>query len=235
VKDDPSYSNLVGQPGSTAHELFDDLVKEEKEILEKYKPPFKSLIKSKGIKFPHDVEFAVFDTRLSQHAEYGSLGPRARVILHEYYLHKVRQKEQEKAKKSAKALKHLEKFLRGVVNVNRSCDYADYRAQVERQSEFASLSEDLKHKAFDEVLGHLRDQSAAKRRKRSRSRVRVSSSAESGELKRHPSKDKNGVKNNGGGHESQEEGQIPTQTEEAKASRSESRRSDNSQQRRKHR
>ncbi len=44
-KDDPRYNNLVGQPGSTPHEIFEDALNEEKDILKIHKPAFKTLIK----------------------------------------------------------------------------------------------------------------------------------------------------------------------------------------------
>jgi hypothetical protein len=44
-KDDHVYLNLVGQPGSTPHELFVDALVEEGEILKKHKPAFKHMIK----------------------------------------------------------------------------------------------------------------------------------------------------------------------------------------------
>ena len=44
-KDDPKYYNLVGQPGSTPHELFEDTITEEKDLLKIHKPSFKNLIK----------------------------------------------------------------------------------------------------------------------------------------------------------------------------------------------
>lgn len=45
LKDDSRYANMVGQPGSTPRELFEDALFEEKEILKAHKKPFKSFIK----------------------------------------------------------------------------------------------------------------------------------------------------------------------------------------------
>lgn len=51
------YLDLVGQPGTTPHEYFEDMAKEEKELLKEHKSAFKQLIKSNGIRFPSDVQF----------------------------------------------------------------------------------------------------------------------------------------------------------------------------------
>ena len=69
-KDDPRYMNLVGQLGSTPHEIWEDLIAEEVDILKIHKPGFKSLIKSNGIRFPNNVTFEAFDQHLSQYPEY---------------------------------------------------------------------------------------------------------------------------------------------------------------------
>lgn len=44
-KENPVFVNLIGQPGTSPHEFFEHFVNEEKEILKKHKPSFKTLIK----------------------------------------------------------------------------------------------------------------------------------------------------------------------------------------------
>ena len=41
----PEYLDLVGQPGTMPIEYFEDLAKEEKEVLKEHKSAFKQLIK----------------------------------------------------------------------------------------------------------------------------------------------------------------------------------------------
>lgn len=69
-KDDPRYVNLVGQQGSTPHEIFDDLINEERDLLNMHKAPFKQLIKQNGIRFPSNVSFEIFDSDLKRFPEY---------------------------------------------------------------------------------------------------------------------------------------------------------------------
>jgi pre-mRNA-processing factor 40 len=91
-KEDPRYFNLIGQAGSTPHEIFDDALNEERDILNMHKAPFKALIKANGIRFASTVTFELFDTDLQRFPEYQQLSDRARHLLHEYYLYKVKQK-----------------------------------------------------------------------------------------------------------------------------------------------
>ena len=45
VREDPRYTNLVGQLGSTPREIFEDVVNEERDLLKVHKSPFKQLVK----------------------------------------------------------------------------------------------------------------------------------------------------------------------------------------------
>jgi pre-mRNA-processing factor 40 len=69
-REDPRYFNLIGQAGSTPHEIFDDALNEERDILNMHKAPFKALIKANGIRFPSTVSFELFDTDLQRFPEY---------------------------------------------------------------------------------------------------------------------------------------------------------------------
>ena len=89
---DPRFFNLFGQAGSTPHEIFEDAINEERDILNVHKAPFKALIKTNGIRFASNVTFELFDVDLQRFPEYQQLSERARHLLHEYYLYKVKQK-----------------------------------------------------------------------------------------------------------------------------------------------
>ena len=50
-------------------EIFEDLVNEEKAVLKKLKPEFKSMVKGHGIRF-NDSSFATFDSTLKDFEAY---------------------------------------------------------------------------------------------------------------------------------------------------------------------
>lgn len=70
-------------------EIFGDLIDSEKEILKKLKPMFKTLVKGNGIRFP-DSSFTTFDQLLSKFTEYQALSNFEKVLIHEYYLEKLK-------------------------------------------------------------------------------------------------------------------------------------------------
>ena len=53
----PHYLDLVGQVGSTPLEFYEDLVRQEKDLLKHHKSGFKQLVKQKSIRMGSDVSF----------------------------------------------------------------------------------------------------------------------------------------------------------------------------------
>ena len=104
--------DLAGQSGTTPHEYFEDMCKEEKENLRVYKSAFKQLIKSNGIRFSSDVPFSSFNGRLEAFDSYKDLNTKTKILLHEYYQYKIGLKEKEKEReKERKVIKEIKAFI----------------------------------------------------------------------------------------------------------------------------
>ena len=65
-----AYLDLIGQVGSTPHEYYEDMVREEKEQLKLHKSDFKQLLKSNGIRLGSSVTFDRFETTLTAYQWY---------------------------------------------------------------------------------------------------------------------------------------------------------------------
>lgn len=61
----------------------------ERECLKKVKPLLKTLIKGNGVKFT-ETTFEKFDSTLKVFDEYQQLEEKEKVLLHEYYLDKLK-------------------------------------------------------------------------------------------------------------------------------------------------
>lgn len=66
------YLDLVGQVGSTPHEYYEDMVRQEKDLLKHHKSNFKSLVKKNSIRMSSDVSYEAFSTVLETHEWYAS-------------------------------------------------------------------------------------------------------------------------------------------------------------------
>ena len=57
----------------------------------------------------------------------------------------------------AKLVKNFERYLRSTINLSKSTQYEDYKGMIDKQSEFISIPEDLKTKAFTDTLQYLKE------------------------------------------------------------------------------
>jgi len=102
--------------------------------------------------------------------------------------------------------------LKGTISLSKiGSDYEDYRQQIEKQSDFLSMSQDQKRKVFEEMVLSLKESEKRKAEKLKRGsdesnhgkgKKHRSSSEESGEVSS-PQKDEE-VKKNGGSLEEEE-------------------------------
>ena len=92
IQTDSRYTNLVGQPGSTPKELFDDFIQAEKENFKRQKGTLKQIIKTSGISLTSQMSFQVFDSKLIEYKEYAEIGIEYRKFLHQYVMMKVKEK-----------------------------------------------------------------------------------------------------------------------------------------------
>jgi hypothetical protein len=72
-------------------EIFEDIVDEELQELKKLKPGFKSLVKGHGLRFKEN-SLECFKETLAPYSEFTSLSAYQQVLLHDYFLEKLRQK-----------------------------------------------------------------------------------------------------------------------------------------------
>ena len=111
--------------GSTPREIFEECIEGEKEILKKLKPSFKQLVKSKGIRFA-DSTFETFEKTLLPFEEYCSLSQFEKTLIHEYYLEKVKQKEQETANELSRVKDEIQYRLKKKIDLKVSNKVEDY-------------------------------------------------------------------------------------------------------------
>lgn len=163
---EPAFRNMLGQAGSHPKEFFDEVIKKEKETLEKYKDEFKHLIKGNGIRFPLTIEFEAFDLALQKYDFYAGLELNTRRMLHEYYIYKVQSKEQEKKHKQEKIHRKLEDFLFREISLNDT-KFENYKDRIaERSSDFRNIPEETQRKIFDKMLEEVEEDERERSRKR---------------------------------------------------------------------
>lgn len=153
VKDDPRYLNMVGQPGSTPKDLFDDFIAAEKETFKQQKRTLKQIIKTRTIELKSEMTFEDFDSKFGEYPEYSRIEEKNRRFLHEYVVSKVKEKEQEMLKKYKKALKKFEGFVKTLEGVSKNSKYEEFKETIDQKEKFGIIPEDEKsHRFYDYAL-----------------------------------------------------------------------------------
>lgn len=79
-------------------------MRQEKDVLKSHKSNFKQLIKQNSIRMGSDVTFSQFEGVLQAHEWYTQQPQNIKVLLFEYYVFKIKHKEQERELKLAKSI-----------------------------------------------------------------------------------------------------------------------------------
>ena len=84
-------------------------------MLKLHKSSFKSLVKQNGIRLGSDVSQGHFEDVFNPHNSFAELPVEVKILLYEYYIHKIKHKEIEKQQKTIKALSD---FLRKTAKIS---------------------------------------------------------------------------------------------------------------------
>lgn len=77
-------------------EFYEDLVKQEKDLLKHHKSSFKNIVKQNSIRMGSDTVYSQFNATLTPYPWFESQPENIKVLLYEYYVYKINHKEQEK-------------------------------------------------------------------------------------------------------------------------------------------
>ena len=128
--------------GSTPHEFFEDYVRQEKDLLKHHKSSFKQLVKHNCIRLGSDVAFENFKAALERHEWYLEQPDNIKVLLYEYYVYKIKHKEQERESKMVKA---IAEFLRkSLAKLCKDTQLDHVNAMIDERPDFSSARPELR-------------------------------------------------------------------------------------------
>ncbi|KAI9728650.1 MAG: hypothetical protein M1828_002756 [Chrysothrix sp. TS-e1954] len=182
IEDDPRYTAMLGQPGSTPIDLFWDIVEEEERALRSKQVEVLDAVDDKRFEITTETALEEFlsvvrtDRRTSSMSDY-----ELTLIFQRLHERLVRQDEKERLKE--------ERHQRHAIDALRSCirhlhpavesthTWEEVRPRIEDFEEFQILkSDDLRRTAFDKVIRRLKEKEAdiehSERARRDRDRER---------------------------------------------------------------
>ncbi|KAL4430456.1 hypothetical protein ABPG74_013306 [Tetrahymena malaccensis] len=127
IRDAPEFLNMLDQPGSAPHELFEDqqdlLIDNHKAM----KAEIKQHIKQSGMKVVADITYREFIEKMKLLSVFDTLEEYLKNFYYHYFIQKAKLKEKETQKKHKKAQRKYLKFLKTLQELNKDSQYKDFQ------------------------------------------------------------------------------------------------------------
>ncbi|OJJ49669.1 hypothetical protein ASPZODRAFT_12789 [Penicilliopsis zonata CBS 506.65] len=163
IKEDPRYTNMLGQSGSTPLDLFWDMVEEEERSLRGPRNDVLDVLDDKRYEIAPKTTFEEFNSVIGSDRRTANIDPDIlRLIFQRIQEKAVRRNEEEKhaadrhQRRAVDALRSRMKRLEPPVRVTDTWDQV--RARVEKLDEYKAVdSDELRQAAFDKVIRRLKE------------------------------------------------------------------------------
>ncbi|KAF9989784.1 hypothetical protein BGZ75_004961 [Mortierella antarctica] len=166
IKDDPRYSNMLGQPGSTPMELFWDMIEDLDERLYQDRKMVQDLLKTADFEILPETTLEEFTEALSKQDKASGISPDDRKLIFEqllgkavHYAKEEKRRQEKLARKKAESFRSMLKAMDPPVTLESS--WEDVKAKAEPEPEYAALENDEKRKeVFDRYIERLKERAA---------------------------------------------------------------------------
>ncbi|KAF8476045.1 hypothetical protein BDZ91DRAFT_689892 [Kalaharituber pfeilii] len=163
IKDDPRYTNMLGQPGSTPLDLFWDKMEEVDRDIRLKKNFLLDVIEEKRFEISHKTTFDEFAAFVRTDSRTASLDHDTLVVLFDKLREKVvkrveddRHQAERHLRRRMDALRSILKHLEPPVEVTDS--WEQVRPRIQKLEEFQALeTEELRRQAFDKFIRRLKE------------------------------------------------------------------------------
>ncbi|KAF9956423.1 hypothetical protein BGZ72_002801 [Mortierella alpina] len=166
IKDDPRYSNMLGQPGSTPMELFWDMIEDLDERLYQDRKMVQDLLKNADFEILPETTLEEFTEALSKQEKASAISTDDRKLIFEqllgkavHYAKEEKRRQEKLARKKAESFRSMLKALDPPVTVESS--WEDVKTKAESEPEYAALDNDEKRKeVFERYIERLKERAA---------------------------------------------------------------------------
>merc|ERR1711971_580917 len=183
ISQDPRFTALLGQPGSTPLDLFKFYVEDLKSRFHDEKKIIKEILKEKEFEMSSSTSFEEFATVVCEDKRSASLDAGNVKLTYNALLEKAESREKERIKEEAKRMRKLEGDLRGVfteINVEETSSWAEVMPKIEDKDAFKAVTEAQAEKMFKDYQKDLGEtclhNHGKKKSKKSKKKKKASSS-----------------------------------------------------------
>eukprot|EP01097_Dermamoeba_algensis_P006001 TRINITY_DN3780_c0_g1_i2.p1 TRINITY_DN3780_c0_g1~~TRINITY_DN3780_c0_g1_i2.p1 ORF type:complete len:755 (-),score=262.22 TRINITY_DN3780_c0_g1_i2:188-2452(-) len=161
IESEERYQNMIGQPGSTARELYGDFVEDLEERYQKDKKILKEVFKASNLVVTGKTSFEEFDAAIRLHEKYGPLNKNYLRFFFNELLEKAIKEEKSDEKRKKKYADRFLDLLQSLKKISPTTTYEEMREELTDHSAFSKVeSEEERIRLFQEHIAYLKEKEA---------------------------------------------------------------------------
>merc|ERR1711971_73946 len=191
ISQDPRFTALLGQPGSTPLDLFKFYVEDLKSRFHDEKKIIKEILKEKEFEMSSSTSFEEFATVVCEDKRSASLDAGNVKLTYNALLEKAESREKERLEEEAKRMRKLETAFRSVLAEQGIDDHSrwdDVKAQLEDTNAYQAVTPEQAQKMFRDYQRDLQESCthnhSKKKSKKNKKKKRTTSSSSDSEQER---------------------------------------------------
>ena len=143
IKDKEEYLNLLGQPGSTPHDFFNDVIMALRDEYKQNRKILKKILKENTIKFSANISYEAYTDILAQYKEYSDIKNELKPILYEYLVEKLKEKEIEHNRREVKIANKLYSYIqRKKLSIGIDMEFEEALPLIKQHKKFVPISDE---------------------------------------------------------------------------------------------
>jgi len=190
VKSEDAYLSMLGQPGSTPHDIFDDFLEELAEKYKEDRAKIKKWAKAQGMTINSASTFFWFEDQLKKEEGYGQIPEETRRGVFDSLLAKAKEQDEDAERAAKKNRKRFVELLQKTRDVTASTTYEQAAKLLGSSSAWDSVDDATRKQCFDIFVEQLKIQSKARKEKEG---APADGGDSDGDKKKKPRKDKEKV------------------------------------------
>ena len=172
IENDPRYTNMLGQAGSSPLDLFWDAIEDEERALRGYRNEVYDVLEDKRFEVTPKTSFDEFKEIVTSDRRTRDFSTHILEVLFERLLEKIKRREEEdkhqserQTRRAIDALRSRIKHLEGP-SVRPSTTWDEVKPRLERLDEYKALDEEQRKTAFEKVIRRLKEKDEDNERRR---------------------------------------------------------------------
>lgn len=161
--DSAAYAGLVGQSGSTAHDLFDDFQEEINDKYQNDRAKIKKYAKASGLIVTSSSTFEWFDEQLRKHDGYPAITKETREHVFESLLQKAREQDENLEKMAKRSRKKFVELLQRTREVTARTTYEQAAKVLGKNSAWDAVDDETRRQCFSIFVDQLKIQTQSRK------------------------------------------------------------------------